>query len=385
MAAARARSSSRRRSCSSTSPTASRSAPCATTRRWASPRRSWASRSSRALAVLFRRVPTAFAIAAVATIPFRIPISVAGSTSNLLLPLYLVVAAGALSWAWPRLRGEIDQVSSADLSRQGAVPIGWVERLLAITLVLYAAQSAYAEDGERALENVVFFYVPFAILYVLIARLAWTRRLAGIALGRADGARRRARVDRLRGVRDPPPAAQPEGHRLQPARGLLPRQLAVLRPEHLRPLPRRRARPARRVDAVALAHAGRRARGRWWSRSCSAGLRADAVAVELRGAARRARGPRRAALERALGADRRGAPLPWRSSSRSRSGTTALRRRRQLEQGDERPLGPRRRAACALFAERPAQGWGRARSRASTAGRRTSRPSGRRRPPTRSR
>ncbi len=148
-----------------------------------------------ALAVLFRRMPTAFAIAAVATIPFRIPISVAGSTSNLLLPLYLVVAAGALAWAVPRLRGEIDRVGSADPSRQGAVhpsrqggvPPGWVERLLAITLVIYAAQSAYADDTGRALENVVFFYVPFAILYVVMARLAWTARLAGIALGVLTG------------------------------------------------------------------------------------------------------------------------------------------------------------------------------------------------------
>lgn len=141
-----------------------------------------------ALAVVFRRAPTAFAVAAVATIPFRIPISVAGSTSNLLLPLYLVVAAGALAWAVPRLREESHRVGLADPSRQGAVPEpGWLERLLAISLVIYAAQSAYAGDEGRALENVVFFYVPFAVLYVLLARLEWTRRLAGIALGVLTG------------------------------------------------------------------------------------------------------------------------------------------------------------------------------------------------------
>ncbi|HMS61267.1 MAG TPA: hypothetical protein PKD63_03235 [Solirubrobacteraceae bacterium] len=141
-----------------------------------------------ALAVVFRRAPTAFAVAAVATIPFRIPISVAGSTSNLLLPLYLVVAAGALAWAVPRLREESHRVDLADPSRQGAVPEpGWLERLLAISLVIYAAQSAYAGDEGRALENVVFFYVPFAVLYVLLARLEWTRRLAGIALGVLTG------------------------------------------------------------------------------------------------------------------------------------------------------------------------------------------------------
>src|SRR5690349_14109437 len=57
-----------------------------------------------ALAVLFARVPAALPLAAVATIPFRIPLSIGGSTASLLLPLYLVIAAGALAWAWPRIR-----------------------------------------------------------------------------------------------------------------------------------------------------------------------------------------------------------------------------------------------------------------------------------------
>ena len=122
--------------------------------------------------------PTAFAVAAVATIPFRIPISVAGSTSNLLLPLYLVVAAGALAWAVPRLPARAHRrrlrrrVPPGGRTRPDP---GWVERLLAITLVLYAAQSAYADDSGRALENVVFFYVPFALLYVAAWR-GWRGR-----------------------------------------------------------------------------------------------------------------------------------------------------------------------------------------------------------------
>ena len=150
-----------------------------------------------ALAILFRRVPTAFAVAAVATIPFRIPIAVAGSTSNLLLPLYLVVAAGVLAWAVPMVRppgrtgrrSRTDGESAPEAGAHGSPDLvpGWVERLLAITLVLYAAQSAYADDSGRALENVVFFYVPFAMLYVVMARLVWTTRLAGIALGVLTG------------------------------------------------------------------------------------------------------------------------------------------------------------------------------------------------------
>ena len=51
--------------------------------------------------------------------------------------------------------------------------------MLAAVLVLYAAQSAYSADDGRALENVVFFYVPFAALYVLVARIAWTGRIPG--------------------------------------------------------------------------------------------------------------------------------------------------------------------------------------------------------------
>lgn len=151
-----------------------------------------------ALAVVFARMPTAFPIAVVATIPFRIPIAVGGSASNLLLPLYLVVAAGVLAWSAPRLgreglRGENHRVGLAGpvppggrTTRQGAVP-GWLERLLALALVLYAVQTGYSDDSDRALENIVFFYVPFAMLYVLLVRLAWTPRLAAISLAVLTG------------------------------------------------------------------------------------------------------------------------------------------------------------------------------------------------------
>ncbi|MCW3041734.1 MAG: hypothetical protein JWM31_3639, partial [Solirubrobacterales bacterium] len=57
------------------------------------------------LAVLFDRRPEWFPVAAVAMVPFRVPIAVGGSTSNLLLPLYVVIGAGALAYAVPRLRG----------------------------------------------------------------------------------------------------------------------------------------------------------------------------------------------------------------------------------------------------------------------------------------
>jgi len=58
-----------------------------------------------AVAFGMRRKPQAFPLLAVLALPFRIPISSGGNTSNLLVPLYLVVGAGALAWIVPALIG----------------------------------------------------------------------------------------------------------------------------------------------------------------------------------------------------------------------------------------------------------------------------------------
>jgi O-antigen ligase len=122
-----------------------------------------------ALALLIDRKPAAFPLAAAAALPFRVPIASGGSTANLLVPLYVVVGAGALAYAVPRLLG-----SKRDERERPATVLEW---LLAATIVLYALQSAYSDDFDKALENVVFFYVPFALLFALLARIKWTVRL----------------------------------------------------------------------------------------------------------------------------------------------------------------------------------------------------------------
>jgi O-antigen ligase len=127
-----------------------------------------------ALAVLFHRRPVLFPLAAVAMVPFRIPIATGGSTANLLVPLYLVLGAGVLAHAVPRLRS--DEVPD----EPGP---GWLERVLAAAVVLYAVQATYSSDFAHALENVVFFYVPFTLLFTLLRRVAWTDRLAAQCLG----------------------------------------------------------------------------------------------------------------------------------------------------------------------------------------------------------
>ena len=126
------------------------------------------------LAVLFDRRPSWLPVAAAATLPFRVPIASGGSTANLLVPLYLVVAAGAAAYAIPRLAGRERP--------EGGRPPGALEWALAATVALYGIQSSYSADFGHALENVVFFYVPFALLFVLVARVAWTPKLARVCL-----------------------------------------------------------------------------------------------------------------------------------------------------------------------------------------------------------
>ena len=124
---------------------------------------------------VFHRHPEWIALAAAAALPFRVPISVDGSVSNLLLPLYLVIAAAAVSYAAPRIFGD----EPVDVRERRPHLLEW---LLAATLVLYAAQAVGSLDQDTAVEHVVFFYVPFALLFAQLARIEWTLDLAGRVL-----------------------------------------------------------------------------------------------------------------------------------------------------------------------------------------------------------
>jgi putative inorganic carbon (HCO3(-)) transporter len=133
-----------------------------------------------AVARVIARHPGVLAPLAVVALPFRIPIQTGPTTSNLLVPLYLVVAAGALAWIVPALRAKPgSDPPEEDGSGGWAI---WVERLLAIYVVLYGLQAVYSPSFETALQQVVFFYVPFALLYRLLRDLRWTRDVIRICL-----------------------------------------------------------------------------------------------------------------------------------------------------------------------------------------------------------
>ncbi len=123
--------------------------------------------------------PAVLAGAVIVALPFRIPIQAGGVTSNLLVPLYFVVAAGSLAFVVSGLRGRAPpDPNPAD----GQAPARWLERLLAAYVVLYALQAAYSPKFVTALQQIVFFYVPFALAYCLLRRLEWTPRLVRTCL-----------------------------------------------------------------------------------------------------------------------------------------------------------------------------------------------------------
>ena len=126
-------------------------------------------------ALLVTRRPAVLPVAAVAVLPFRIPIASGGESANLLVPLYFVVATGALAFLVADLRGR-------ELVRPRPRP-GHLEWLLLGFISLYAVQSWYSSAFSKALEQVVFFYVPFALLFALLVRYEWTPRRLATCLG----------------------------------------------------------------------------------------------------------------------------------------------------------------------------------------------------------
>jgi O-antigen ligase len=140
-----------------------------------------------ALVVAMRRHRDAFPLLAVFALPFRLPISADGRTVNLLVPLYLVVAAGTLVYLLPQLLGRREAARS-HAPFAPAKPSSWVsprgvEWLLAITVALYALQTLYSADRAKAAENIAFFYLPFGLLFLILRDVRWTRELLLRCLG----------------------------------------------------------------------------------------------------------------------------------------------------------------------------------------------------------
>lgn len=133
-----------------------------------------------ALAWLMARHVLVLPLLVLAALPFRVPIEVGGTTSNLLVPLYAVIAAGTLAAI---VRGLREEAPAAAAERAPRWTPGWLERLLALSVALYGIQATYSADFDKALQQIAFFVVPFALLFVLLAQVEWTQRLLRLCLG----------------------------------------------------------------------------------------------------------------------------------------------------------------------------------------------------------
>jgi O-antigen ligase len=141
-----------------------------------------------ALVLVMRRSSEALPLLAIFALPFRVPISADGRTVNLLIPLYLVVAAGTLAHLLPRLASARKGTRSDRVDGEMRTLSFWgtprgLEWLLFGSVGLYALQAIYSSDHARAAENVAFFYVPFVLLFLLLREVSWTRELLLRCLG----------------------------------------------------------------------------------------------------------------------------------------------------------------------------------------------------------
>jgi O-antigen ligase len=117
------------------------------------------------LAWLFRRWPWLVALATLACVPARIPVHVGGTSANLLLPLYVVVAGAAVLLAYELVRGDTRALELGPLAWPIAAFVAWT----GVSLL-------WSGDVHQGAIAVLFFYLPFGVLAVVLARLPWDAR-----------------------------------------------------------------------------------------------------------------------------------------------------------------------------------------------------------------
>ena len=121
-------------------------------------------------AALLQRWPWLLALATLACVPARIPVKVGSTDANLLVPIYGVVAAAALALAWQLLRdpGSVRNRELGPLSLPLAAFVLWSG--LSLT---------WSQDLRQGAIELLAFYLPFALLTVVLARLPWRREWLG--------------------------------------------------------------------------------------------------------------------------------------------------------------------------------------------------------------
>jgi O-antigen ligase len=132
------------------------------------------------LAAVFRSYPWAFPALALVCVPIRVSVHIGDSGHKLLLPLYEVIAAGAVLLAWDLLAGDERVRELRRLARPLALLLTWTG--------LSLTWSVSVRDGAIEL---LAFWIPFTLLAICVARLPWDelglRVLYGIAVAMGVG------------------------------------------------------------------------------------------------------------------------------------------------------------------------------------------------------
>ncbi|MGN6379454.1 MAG: O-antigen ligase family protein [Gaiellales bacterium] len=106
------------------------------------------------------RYPWLFLCVVVAAAPFRVPLTVGGTHANLLVPLYGVIAAGALATAYELVRG-----------RETPPRLGWIGLALGAFVLWSGISMAWSSDRHQGAVTMLFFYLPFGILVARLGQL----------------------------------------------------------------------------------------------------------------------------------------------------------------------------------------------------------------------
>jgi O-antigen ligase len=118
-----------------------------------------------ALAFAFWRWPWLLPVATLACVPARIILKVGSTKASLLVPLYLVVLGAALVFAYQLVRG--------DERKRELGPLAWP---LAAFLAWSGLTLAWTGDLRQGSITLLFFFLPFGLLAILLARLPWSRQ-----------------------------------------------------------------------------------------------------------------------------------------------------------------------------------------------------------------
>jgi O-antigen ligase len=116
------------------------------------------------LAFALHRWPWLLPLLALACVPVRIRVTVGATDANLLVPLYGVIAAAALALGYQLLRGDGRARELGPIAWPLAALVGWSGLSLAWTTDLH----------EGAIE-LLFFFLPFGLLAICLARVPWRR------------------------------------------------------------------------------------------------------------------------------------------------------------------------------------------------------------------